>query len=108
MFPKLAVGDRWRGRVDACGPDHSFCDPNTPGACAPDTLYEPAIDATHGGRWGRHRVATPFHADSACIAGEWTHVRYRSEGLDGPFHARNFDSLECACLPVGNPDAVAW
>src|SRR5207249_2113356 len=31
------------GTVDACGPDHSACDPNTPGACAPDTCSSPAF-----------------------------------------------------------------
>jgi hypothetical protein len=95
------------GIVDACGPDHSVCDPNTPGACAPDTCTSPAIDATHGGQVGAPiGVATPFTADSPCIAGEWTHVRHIRKGLDGNFHARSFDSLECACLPCPeNPDA---
>jgi len=41
-------------------------------------------------------VATPFTPDSACIAGEWTHVRHIKKGLAGNFHARSFDSLECA------------
>ena len=98
------------GTVDACGPDHSACDPNTPGACAPDTCSSPAfeaIDATHGGQVGAPiGVATPFTPDSACIAGEWTHVRHIKKGLNGNFHARSFDSLECACLPCPeNPDA---
>jgi len=96
--------------VDACGPDHSACDPSTPGACAPDTCSSPAfeaIDATHGGQVGAPiGVATPFTPDSACIAGEWTHVRHIKKGLNGNFHARSFDSLECACLPCPeNPDA---
>src|SRR5207247_386052 len=98
------------GTVDACGPDHSACDPSTPGACAPDTCSSPAfeaIDATHGGQVGAPiGVATPFTPDSACIAGEWTHVRHIKKGLNGNFHARSFDSLECACLPCPeNPDA---
>src|SRR5207244_207710 len=91
------------GTVDACGPDHSACDPNTPGACAPDTCSSPAfeaIDATHGGQVGAPiGVATPFTPDSACIAGEWTHVRHIKKGLTGNFHARSRDSLEGARLP---------
>src|SRR5439155_19962092 len=95
------------GIVDACGPDHSVCDPSTPGPCAPDTCTSPAIDATHGGQVGAPiGVATPFTPDSACIAGEWSHVRHIKKGLAGNFHARSFDSLECACLPCPeNPDA---
>ena len=105
--PKLACRVTGGGRVDACGPDHSFCDPSTPNSCAPDTCTSPAIDATHGGQVGAPiGVATPFTPDSACIAGEWSHVRHVKKGLDGNFHARSFDSLECACLPCPeNPDA---
>jgi hypothetical protein len=95
------------GRVDACGPGDSGCDPSTPGSCAPDTCASPALNATHGGQVGAPiGVATPFTPDSACIAGEWTHVRHIRPRLFGNFHARSFDSLECACLPCPeNPDA---
>src|SRR5439155_1409841 len=65
------------GRVDACGPGDSGCDPSTPGSCAPDTCDSPALNATHGGQVGAPiGVATPFTPDSACIAGEWRHVRH--------------------------------
>src|SRR2546426_1112628 len=94
------------GTVDACGPGDSGCDPSTPGSCAPDTCASPALNATHGGQAGAPiGVATPFTPDSACIAGEWTHVRHIPPRLFGNFHARSFDSLECACLPCPeNPD----
>src|SRR5207244_12934522 len=50
-------------------------------------------------------VATAFTAHSACIAGEWTHVRHIRPRLFGNFHARSFDSLMCACLSCPeNPD----
>ena len=94
------------GTVDACGPGDSGCDPNTPGSCAPDSCASPALEATHGGQVGAPvGVATAFTPDSACIAGEWTHVRHIRPGLFGNFHARSFDSLMCACLPCPeNPD----
>jgi len=94
------------GTVDACGPGASGCDPSTPGSCAPDTCASEALDATHGGQVGASiGVATPFTPDSACIAGEWTHVRHIRPRLNGNFHARSFDSLMCACLPCPeNPD----
>jgi len=94
------------GTVDACGTGDSGCDPNTAGSCAPDTCASPALEATHGGQVGASiGVATAFTADSACIAGEWTHVRHIRPRLFGNFHARSFDSLMCACLPCPeNPD----
>src|SRR5438093_271207 len=94
------------GTVDACGTGDSGCDPNTPGSCAPDTCASPALEATHGGQVGASiGVATAFTADSACIAGEWTHVRHIRPRLFGNFHARSFDSLMCACLSCPeNPD----
>src|SRR5438128_588587 len=94
------------GTVDACGSGDSGCDPNTPGSCAPDSCASPALEATHGGQVGGSiGVATAFTPDSACIAGEWTHVRHIRPGLFGNFHARSFDSLMCACLPCPeNPD----
>lgn len=87
------------GTVDACG---TGFDPAT----APDSCTEPALDATHGGQVGASiGIATPFTPDSPCIKGEWTHVRHIRPRLNGNFHARSFDSLECACLPcLENPD----
>ena len=49
-------------------------------------------------------VATAFTPDSVCIQGEWQHVRHIKPKLYGNFHARTFDSLNCACLPcAGDP-----
>src|SRR5207249_3979446 len=78
------------GTVDACGPGDSGCDPSTAGSCAPDSCASPALEATHGGQVGAPvGVATAFTPDSACIAGEWTHVRHIRPGLFGNFHARS-------------------
>ena len=103
------------GLVDACGSIQGFpdCDPRLTdggGICAPacgDPQFN-ALDATHGGQVGAPiGVQTPFGpicdlkkgtTGSACIRGEWTHVRHIRPGLNGNFHARTFDSLECACL----------
>ncbi len=93
------------GIVDACGPVPAGCDPST-GACAPDCDFA-ALDATHGGQVGAP-IGTPtaFTPDSACIQGEWTHVRHIKPGTFGNFHANTFDSLMCACLPCAeNPDS---
>src|SRR6185369_4272479 len=93
------------GKVDACGPVPAGCDPST-GDCAPDCEFD-ALDATHGGQVGAP-IGTPtaFTPDSACIQGEWTHVRHIRPGLFGNFHASTFDSLMCACLPCAeNPDS---
>ena len=70
-----------------------------------DNTFPAVIDATHGGQVGASvGVATPFTPDSACIKGEWTHVRHVRPRLRGNFHARSFDSLDCACLPcAGDP-----
>jgi hypothetical protein len=95
------------GIVDACGTVSGFpaCDPSL-STCAPncgDPAFT-ALDATHGGQVGAPiGVATPFDTGpegigSACIKGEWTHVRHIRPRLNGNFHARTFDSLECACL----------
>ena len=92
------------GIVDACGPGASGCDPNTPGSCAPDSCAETALNATHGGQVGAPvGIATAFDAGpngtgSACIRGNWTHVRHIRPSLNGNFHARTYDSLMCACL----------
>jgi hypothetical protein len=65
-----------------------------------DDTFPTVIKATHGGQVGASvGVATAFTPDSACIKGEWTHVRHVRKGLRGNFHGRSFDSLNCACLP---------
>jgi len=89
------------GLVDACGPD-------LPGGDAPTHCGDQAsdaLDATHGGQVGAPvGVATAFTPDSACIKGEWQHVRHIKPKLYGNFHASTFDSLNCACLPcAGDP-----
>src|SRR5439155_478595 len=89
------------GLVDACGPD-------LPGGDAPEHCGDrasDALDATHGGQVGAPvGVATAFTPDSVCIQGEWQHVRHIRPKLNGNFHARTFDSLNCACLPcAGDP-----
>src|SRR5881296_1033956 len=89
------------GLVDACGPD-------LPGGDAPEHCGDrasDALDATHGGQVGAPvGVATAFTPDSVCIQGEWQHVRHIRPKLYGNFHARTFDSLNCACLPcAGDP-----
>jgi len=96
--------------VDACGPDHfGGCDPNANAnngysGCAPDHCLDTdqdAVNATHGGQVGASvGIATAFDPDSKCIKGEWQHVRHdvMRPKLNGIFHARNFDSLQCACL----------
>ncbi|HEY6167506.1 MAG TPA: hypothetical protein VI454_05670, partial [Verrucomicrobiae bacterium] len=59
---------------------------------------------THGGQVGAPvstavcEVTTNFARGNPCIHGRWTHVRHASGGLQGNFHARFFDTLECACL----------
>jgi hypothetical protein len=67
---------------------------------------------THGGQVGAPvGTATEFDPTSdksgigsACIKGEWEHVRHFRPGLDGNFHARHFDSIQCACLAcLGDP-----
>src|SRR5947207_2025965 len=89
------------GLVDACGPD-------LPGGDAPEHCGDrnsDALNATHGGQVGAPGgVAPAFTPDSACIRGEWQHVRHIRPKLYGNFHARTFDSLNCACLPcAGDP-----
>jgi hypothetical protein len=77
------------GTVDACGPALA-------GGDAPDECASPALIATHGGQVGAPvGVPTAFTPDSACIQGSWTHVRHNRAGN---FHAKTFDSLNCACL----------
>jgi hypothetical protein len=59
---------------------------------------------THGGQVGapvgeKTCVVLPqFQRGNPCIHGRWTHVRHIQGGLRGNFHARVFDTLDCACL----------
>jgi uncharacterized repeat protein (TIGR01451 family) len=59
---------------------------------------------THGGQVGAPVgdricvVLTNFFLGNPCIHGRWTHVRHVQGGLEGNFHARFYDTLDCACL----------
>jgi hypothetical protein len=59
---------------------------------------------THGGQVGAPVgnkvcvVTSEFLLGNPCIHGRWTHVRHMQGGLDGNFHARYYDTLDCACL----------
>ena len=62
---------------------------------------------THGGQVGApvgNRVCAVdtnipnFFLGNPCIHGRWTHVRHDKGGLEGNFHARFYDTLDCACL----------
>jgi hypothetical protein len=59
---------------------------------------------THGGQVGAPVgdricvVLTNFYLGNPCIHGRWTHVRHMQGGLEGNFHARFYDTLDCACL----------
>jgi hypothetical protein len=59
---------------------------------------------THGGQVGApvaNKVCTvteEFFLGNPCIHGRWTHVRHMQGGLRGNFHARYYDTLNCACL----------
>jgi hypothetical protein len=91
------------GRIYSLYPD-ADCDPNTDDNC----LIPAAQDATHGGQVGAPvGVATPFDPDSACIKGEWEHVRHIRPRLRGNFHASSFDSLMCGCLGCLGDDGKA-
>jgi hypothetical protein len=53
----------------------------TGGGKVTDT-FPPIVDSTHGGQVGSPiGVATVFDPDSACIAGEWEHVRHNKQTL---------------------------
>jgi len=43
-------------------------------------------------------VTSQFPIGNPCIHGRWTHVRHMQGGLEGNFHARFYDTLQCACL----------
>jgi hypothetical protein len=75
-----------------------------PDVCPADVRY-----VTHGGQVGApvaNKVCTidtslpNYFLGNPCIHGRWTHVRHVKGGLEGNFHARFFDTLDCACLDV--------
>jgi hypothetical protein len=50
-----------------------------------------------------------FFLGNPCIHGRWTHVRHVQGGLEGNFHARFFDTLDCACLDTNlNPQTCQF
>jgi len=61
---------------------------------------------THGGQVGAPvgnkvcEVTEDFYLGNPCIHGRWTHVRHEKGGLRGNFHARYYDTLDCACLDI--------
>jgi hypothetical protein len=67
--------------------------------CPPNVRY-----VTYGGQVGapvgdKICVVTPqFFLGNPCIHGRWTHVRHEQGGLEGNFHGRFYDTLDCACL----------
>jgi len=81
--------------------------------CPPDSRY-----VTHGGQVGApfgnaitncpnelgctNVLFQPLLVDNpignVCIHGRWTHVRHTKGGLEGNFHARFYDTLDCSCL----------
>jgi hypothetical protein len=57
------------------------------------------MSASHGGQVESPvGVPTPLAAESACIVGEWTHVRHGRAGPVGTFRTDGFDSFACAAL----------
>jgi len=90
---------------------HIFC--SQPSACRvtgggrqDDPLVFPhdVRYVTHGGQVGAPvgnkvcTVTSQFFLGNPCIHGRWTHVRHVQGGLEGNFHARFYDTLDCACL----------
>ncbi len=73
--------------------------------CPDDVRY-----VTHGGQVGAPVgnsncvVTAANQLGNPCIHGRWTHVRHTKGGLEGNFHARYYDTLDCACLAT-NLDA---
>jgi len=72
---------------------------------APDLTYPDNVRyVTHGGQVGAPVgnkicvVTEEFYLGNPCIHGRWTHVRHDKGGLQGNFHARYYDTLDCACL----------
>jgi len=83
--------------------------------CPPDSRY-----VTHGGQVGapygngttncvnqqpcnnilNQTLIVDNIIGNVCIHGRWTHVRHVKGGLEGNFHARFYDTLDCSCLAV--------
>jgi hypothetical protein len=67
---------------------------------------------THGGQVGAPVgnkvcvVTEQFFLGNPCIHGRWTHVRHMQGGLEGNFHARYYDTLDCACLDTNYSPAT--
>jgi hypothetical protein len=84
-----------------------------PLVCPADVRY-----VTHGGQVGApvgNKVCSidtnlpNFFLGNPCIHGRWTHVRHVKGGLEGNFHARFFDTLDCACLDTNlNPQTCQF
>jgi hypothetical protein len=84
-----------------------------PLVCPADVRY-----VTHGGQVGApvgNQVCSidtnlpNFFLGNPCIHGRWTHVRHVQGGLEGNFHARFFDTLDCACLDTNlNPETCQY
>jgi len=85
----------------------------TGGGRQDDPLVYPANVryVTHGGQVGApvgNKVCTvteEFYLGNPCIHGRWTHVRHQQGGLRGNFHARYYDTLDCACLDTNTTSA---
>ncbi len=78
--------------------------------CPADALY-----VTHGGQVGApvgNKVCTVTLDNiigNPCIHGRWTHVRHnKAGGGEGNFHARYFDTLDCACLGTNLDSNCHW
>jgi hypothetical protein len=69
---------------------------------------------THGGQVGApvgnsNCVVTLDNIiGNPCIHGRWTHVRHTKGGLEGNFHARYYDTLDCACLGIELSASGLW
>ncbi|MFM1767852.1 MAG: hypothetical protein RJA22_381 [Verrucomicrobiota bacterium] len=83
------------------------CEP--PNACRvtgggrQETSYPPVRYVTHGGQVGAPvgmgiNFGTFQREGNPCIHGNWEHVRHEKGGNRGNFHAKIFDSIQCACL----------
>src|SRR5262249_51915727 len=81
--------------------------------CPADVRY-----VTHGGQVGApvgNKVCSidtslpDYWLGNPCIHGRWTHVRHQQGGGEGNFHARFFDTLDCACLDTNmNPTTCQY
>ena len=76
-------------------------------------VYPPNVRyVTHGGQVGAPVgdricvVTSQFPIGNPCIHGRWTHVRHMQGGLEGNFHARFYDTLQCACLDTSVTSAT--